>query len=126
LNNQLGNDVPYDSVLRSEIHEDGSLGPWTVAGTLPMPLGVHASFVHAGQLYVVTGLDMASSQFLKIVQRAPLLDDGSVGSWETLASELPLPRGHCHQTPLVDGHLYSVAGTNNLGSQTQAFVAKFE
>jgi len=126
LMNDFGNDTPYDFVLRSVIQPDGSLGPWTQVGTLPFPLAVHASLVHAGQLYVMHGLDMSTQQFVGIVQRAPLLDDGTVGTWETLSSELPFPRGHCHQTPLVDGLLYSVAGTNNLGSQTNAFVALFE
>ena len=124
--NDFGNDTPYDTVLRSTIDADGSIGPWSVVGTLPFPRAVHASFVHAGQLYVATGLDMATEQFVGTIMRAPLLEGGALGSWETLSSELPITRGHCHQTPLVNGWLYSVAGTNTLGSQTNAFMALFE
>ncbi|MEQ9318175.1 MAG: hypothetical protein RIF41_03410, partial [Polyangiaceae bacterium] len=64
--------------------------------------------------------------FVGTIMRAPLLEGGALGSWETLSSELPITRGHCHQTPLVNGWLYSVAGTNTLGSQTNAFMALFE
>lgn len=124
--NDFGNDTPYDTVLASDIQADGSIGPWTEVGSLPFPLAVHASFVHAGQLYVVSGLDMSTSQFVGTIMRAPLLEGGGLGSWETLPSELPITRGHCHQTPMVNGWLYSVAGTNNLGSQTNAFMALFE
>lgn len=126
IDNQFNADVPYDTVLRSPIQPDGSIGTWSIVGTLPVPLAVHASFVHVGQLYVVGGLDMSSLQFSDTVWRATLLEDGSLGSWERLEPRLPLTRGHCHQTPLVDGYLYSIAGTNNAGSQTNAFVAKLE
>ena len=124
--NDFGNDTPYDTVLASDLQPDGSIGEWSVVGTLPFPLAVHASFVHAGQLYVATGLDMSTEQFVGSIMRATLNEDGTLGSWETLSSALPITRGHCHQTPLVNGWLYSVAGTNNLGSQTNAFAAQFE
>jgi hypothetical protein len=123
VDNQFQNDVAYDTVLRSTIQSDGSLGAWSVAGTLPLPIVVHSSFVHADHLYLVGGLDMNTLQFLDSVWRTPL-DDLDV--WEELPVTLPISRGHCHQTPLVDGFLYSIAGTNDAGSQTAAFVAVFE
>lgn len=123
VDNMFNQDVPYDTVLRATIEPDGSLSAWSVAGAMPAPIAVHASFVHAGHLYVVGGLDQNTLQFLDTIGRAPLDD---LNAWELVPSTLPLSRGHCHQTPLVDGVLYSVAGTNDAGSQTAAFFARFE
>jgi hypothetical protein len=126
VGNDFANDVFYDGIYRSEIAEDGSLGEWKQIGTTPFPIAVHASFVHAGYLYLMHGLDNDTSQFRKSIERAPLAADGTLGAWETLPVRLPITRGHCHQTPIVDGFIYSVAGTNTGGSQVDAFFAKFE
>jgi hypothetical protein len=126
IENNFNNDVPYDTVLRSVIAEDGSLGAWTVVGTMPVALAVHASFVHAGHLYLAHGLDMSTLNFVNTLHRAPILEDGGLGTWQQLASTLPITRGHCHQVPLLEGLLLSIGGTNNAGSQPNAFVARFE
>jgi hypothetical protein len=126
IDNQFNQDIAYDTVLRSVIADDGAIGPWAVVGVLPMALAVHASFAHAGQLYVAHGLDMGTMQFTGVLWRAPIQPDGSIGAWEQLGATLPITRGHCHQLPLADGLLLSIAGTNELGSQTNAFWARFE
>src|SRR5690606_18953919 len=74
VENDFQNDVPYDTVLRATIESDGSVGAWSVAGTLPLPFVVHSSFVHVGHLYLVGGIDMNTLQFLDTVWRAPLDD----------------------------------------------------
>lgn len=126
IDNQFNQDIPYDTVLRSVIADDGTIGEFAVVGVLPMPLAVHASFVHAGHLYVAHGLDMSASAFVNTLLRAPIAEDGTIGAWEQLASTLPITRGHCHQLPLVDGLLLSIGGTNDAGSQTNTFTARFE
>lgn len=125
VENDFENDELYDHVLRARIADDGSLEPWESIGTLAVPLSVHASFIHAGQLYVVGGLDLDTLTFVPNVRRAPVSAEGELGAWEELP-ELPRRRGHSHQTPIVDGFLYSVAGHLNGGSQTQSYFAKFE
>ncbi|MBK6518582.1 MAG: hypothetical protein IPM79_24255 [Polyangiaceae bacterium] len=126
VDNDFGNDVPYDAVLRARLAEDGSLESWEEIGTLPVPLAVHASFVHAGELYVVGGLDMQEERFVGTLQRAKVSADGPLGEWEELDVTLPRPRGHTHQTPIVDGVLYSVAGHQNGASQRDTYFARFE
>ncbi len=126
VDGQFNQDVERTDVLRAAINEDGSLGAWESIAPTPIAIAVHSSFVHAGMLYLVGGLDMGPSKFLETVQRAPIGADGSIGTWETLAATLPQRRGHTHQTPIVDGFLYSVAGHNNGTSQTQTYFARFE
>ncbi len=126
IENDFGNDTPRTDVLRTTVLEDGSLGPWESISTLPEPIAVHSSFVHAGQLYIVSGLHMDSSHFTESVSRATIADDGSLGAWETLPVELPMARGHTHQTPMHQGILYSVAGHDHGMSQIEVFFARFE
>ncbi len=125
-NGDFANDVPYDTIYRAAIASDGALEPWTEIGKTPVAISVHASFVHAGHLYLMHGLDSVESRFMKTVQRAPLAEDGTLGAWEELGVILPKTRGHCHQTPIVNGFLYSIGGTNSSGSQVEAYVARFE
>ncbi len=126
VNNDFANDETHDAVYRSAIAEDGSLGEMAEQTTLPAPLSIHSSFVHAGHLYVVGGLDLDSSKFLKSIYRAPVEASGDLGAWEEVSVELPKARGHSHQTPVVNGVLYSVAGHNNGLSQADVYFAKFE
>jgi hypothetical protein len=137
LNRFDGDPFPYEDesfadVLRASIAEDGSLGEWTTVGQLPDALAVHASFAHAGQLYVVGGLEGqgGGGDFVAKIQRAPIADDGTLGAFETLPTELPMARGHSHQVPMIGAHIYSVAGAASHGfemmSQPEAFFARFE
>jgi len=137
LNRFDGEPFPYEDenfkdVLRAEIGEDGALGEWMTVGQLPSELAVHASFAHAGFLYVVGGLEGPGhhGEFVGKVQRAAIAEDGTVGTFETLPSVLPIVRGHCHQVPLVGPVLYSVAGAAEEGvemkSQADAFFARLE
>ncbi|MFO0554985.1 MAG: hypothetical protein U0271_41795 [Polyangiaceae bacterium] len=124
VNGDFANDVPYDSVLSAPIQADGTLGAWTDLGTMPVSLSIHASFVHAGSLYVVGGLKDVTT-FVKTVYRAPIAEDGTLGAWETLAIELPRTRGHSHQDPMIGPFTYSVGGYAGT-SQTQVYFARFE
>ena len=126
INNDFANDETHDAVYRSVVAEDGSLGEMTEQTTLPIKLSIHSSFVHAGNLYVVGGLDLDASKFLKTIYRAPIGETGDLGAWEEVSVELPKARGHSHQTPVVNGFLYSVAGHNNGTSQDEVYFAKFE
>lgn len=85
-------DDAIDTVLRAELKDDGTLGEWTQAATLPAPRSHHAAVVHDGSLYVLGGLDgdpmRGTEETHGDVWRARLSADGSVGTWETL-TELP-------------------------------------
>ena len=126
VNNDFANDEPHDGVYRSAIGADGSLGEMKEQTSLPIELSIQSSFVHAGHLYVVGGLDLDASKFLRTIYRAPIDEGGDLGAWEELSVRLPKARGHSHQTPVVNGFLYSVAGHNNGTSQDDVYFAKFE
>jgi hypothetical protein len=122
--NPSGTYTDFDEVLRAEIHEDGSLGDWTPAGTLATTLTTHSSFVHAGRLFVVGGIenDLANTGNIR---SAPIGEDGTIGAWEML-EPLPSARAHAHQTPFRRGFLYAVAGALNHNSIPDVFIGHFE
>lgn len=126
VENDFANDVTYDAVLRARIAEDGSLEAWEDVGTMPVPLAVHASFVFAGDLYVVGGLDGNATAFVRKIYKVKASAEGALGEWEQVDVALPRPRGHTHQMPIVNGVVYSIAGHQNGASQVNAFYARFE
>ncbi|NUP07288.1 MAG: hypothetical protein HOW73_14635 [Polyangiaceae bacterium] len=125
VNGDFENDLNFDKVLRARIADDGSLEAWEEIGTVPTALSVHASFIHAGKIYLVGGLE-PEGVFTKTVHRASISADGALGEWETLDVALPISRGHVHQNPMINGVIYSVGGFNVGGSQTRSFFARFE
>lgn len=116
--------VTFDEVLRAPIQADGTLGEWSVVGHMPDTLTTHASFVHAGSLYVVGGIE-GDSHNTGAVRRAPIGADGAVGAWESLP-DLPKARAHAHQAPFFEGHAYAVAGAYNHQSIADVYVGRFE
>lgn len=101
-----------DTILRAELLDDGSLGPWETAGKLPAPRSHHAAVAHDGSLYVLGGLDgdpmRGTDTSHADVWRAKLGDDGSIGAWETLES---LPnRLSATAAVAVGGSLFAVGG----------------
>jgi hypothetical protein len=124
IGDPAGAATPLTEVLRATIDADGNVVEWTKVGDLPTALETHSSFVEAGMLYVVGGvennwLDTAA------VKRAPILDDGSLGDWED-TTPLPAARAHAHQTPLRDGFVYSAGGALDHDSTDAVFVGVFE
>lgn len=119
-----GSNVTFDEVLRAPILSEGALGDWAVVGQLPTTLTTHASFVHAGSLYVVGGIE-DDTQNTAAVRRAPIGADGSVGAWESLP-DLPKARAHAHQAPFFQGYAYAVGGAFNHASIADVYLGRFE
>ena len=95
-------------VVFAPIAEDGSLGEWTAAGSLPTSVSVSAAQLYKDAVYVFGGLE--SGGFSKKIRRATFEPDGTLSRFATLASTLPDPRGHVHQTPMYKQFIYSVGG----------------
>lgn len=122
--NPAAANTPLSNVLRAPIASDGSLGDWKTVGNLPVALATHAAFVHAGWLYVVAGVENDSSN-TDAVRRAKIGADGMLSDWES-AANLPVQHAHAHQTPILDGFVYSVGGAFQHMSSSDVFVGKFQ
>ena len=111
-------------VQRGTIEPDGTIDQWTQMTPMPAGICTHSSFVYGGWLYVAGGID--DNGQTAVVRRAPIDDDGTLGSWET-AAPLPIARGHVHQLPIENDRVYSVSGATDysLNSTSAIFVGSF-
>jgi hypothetical protein len=113
------------AVVRAPFTADGHLGTFTQVGTLPEGRGTSAAFVFLDQLYVVAGANKAQGGEVATVLRAPIDNDGMVGTFEMLAP-LPQPRAHVHQTPVVNGFVYSAGGIRGTKMEKEVYAAKLD
>jgi hypothetical protein len=144
----------WDDIVRAKVGPDGTVSEWVSAGKLPAPrshfsatllgrhvyiaggidksalpvaLATHASFFYGGYLYVGGGLGGPSYKVESRMWRAQVATDYALGTWED-APPLPSGRGHVHQMPLLQNHVYFVAGALNhqLESSTEVDVGTFQ
>lgn len=87
---------------------------WATVGTLTTTTSFPAAVVHAGQAWVLGGLDggRATGAASTRVQRADIGTDGHLGSFTRVAGgDLPLPLGaSAYAYDAVTGHVYLVGG----------------
>lgn len=98
---------PVASVERTTVKPDFSLDTWSPVTDMPKPREHHTMFATHGYLYVLggyTGLEPVAQDIL----RAPILNDGSLGSWQSL-SFLQIPRAD-FITIIDNSNIYSMGG----------------
>lgn len=120
-----GTSTGTTDILRAEVSEGGDLGVFTMVGQLPEARATGSVFVLAEHLYVLGGMTSLVSGEVASVLRAPLLEDGSIGTFDALP-ELPQRRAHVHQSPVLRGFVYSVGGSIHHEDQREVFVGRFE
>jgi len=98
------------SVEYAHINDDGSLDPWLFTSALNEARGFFAAVASDGYLYVVGGGNGPSGEhLLRSAERAPIKADGSLGNWQTLTTNLNLPR-RCVKLLLQDRRLFALGG----------------
>jgi hypothetical protein len=116
-------------VSRGEIAADGTLGNWTPMTPLPVQNATQASFVYGGYLYIAGGISDTgvTADEEKRVWRAAIDATGALGAWAQVAS-LKIARGHVHQLPLLENHVYSVGGAIdfNLTATSEIDIGTFQ
>ncbi len=112
-------------IVRATVSDTGALGPWESYGTLSQGLASPSVSVFLDQLYVFAGMTTLSGGEVASVARAPFDASGKVGAFVDLPA-LPLARAHSHQTPLYEGHFYSVGGSKNHVPQNDVFIGALQ
>jgi len=101
----------WSDIVRASVLPDGSLSPWTAAGTLLGPRTHFSVSTVDDYVFIVGGLDRSpygSPPGLTEVARGRVLEDGSLGDW-TLMPPLPVDIA-THASFVRDGFLYAVGG----------------
>ena len=104
-----GHQAAFLDVIRSPIQPDGSLGEWQIVSRIPHSYATHASHWFGNHLWLIGGVE-DNARFVDTVLHAELRSDNRIGGWTELKPGLPLARGHVHNTPIVNGRMYSVGG----------------
>jgi hypothetical protein len=104
-----GMQAVFLDVIRAQIQPDGSLSAWQIVSRIPHSYATHASHYHGGHLWLIGGVE-DNARFVNTVLRAELRADGRVGAWTEVEPGLPLARGHVHNTPVLNGRMYSAGG----------------
>jgi hypothetical protein len=107
-----GMQAVFLDVIRAPILADGSIGDWQIVSRIPHSYATHASHFFGGYLWLIGGVE-DNARFVATVLRAELRPDGRVGAWAELTPGLPVARGHVHNTPILNGRLYSAGGRIN-------------
>ena len=102
----------------SVIDDDGALGAWTSAGTLPAPLYAHSMTLFPGRFLIAGGKDGASARS-EVWTCA--LDAGAFPGACSAYASLPAPR-YGHKAAAASSRLYVIGGNNGSAAQQQVFM----
>ena len=122
----FGNPPNLKSVHRGHFNATGELGEWAPMPDLPVALATHGSFIYGGYLYTGGGINTTPAQERRFWRAAISPADHSLGSWQEIAA-LPFGRGHVHNLPVFNDHVYSIAGAIdfNLDSTGAIYIGNF-
>jgi hypothetical protein len=98
---------PVNTIRRIALNQDGTTGPATQAGTLPLPLHSFGAVIFRSTIYIAGGATTDNAPVAS-VYRAAIDTLGNLGPWEQL-EDLPEARAH-HQFVGFGGFLYAVGG----------------
>ena len=112
-------DTPGNSVLFATAPASGALGAWQATTSLSLPVAFHAAVVAVpsnsavnseGYLIAIGGATDKAGTSTNQIWRAPLNQDGTVGTWTRGAGDtLPVPL-HSFGAVIFFGHLYIIGG----------------
>jgi N-acetylneuraminic acid mutarotase len=101
------------SVEWAKINEDGSLSPWQTTSSLTAVRSFTTAVVVEPYIYVIGGQRVGQAA-LSSVERARILTDGSLGSWEP-SSSLRFPRCNLAAVAL-QRQIFAIGGSNCTGT----------
>lgn len=98
------------SVEQTQLKENGGIETWARSQPLNVARGFFAAAVHNGYLYAVGGGNGPSGHnLLRSVERAKLLPNGELGSWQTSPSNMNIPR-RCAKVAIINNRIYAFGG----------------
>lgn len=117
------NDVFSQNIYYGLIETDGDISLWNSGTPLPAGYqkGAHLSVAYNNFLYVLGGLT-AVTTLTDSVLYAPIISDGSIGSWTATTS---LPRDLFSFSGFVfNGYIYIIGGNDGTNRRDEVYYAK--
>ena len=107
------NDAIVGTIERARIGADGSLSSFeTVVSHLETPREFAQAVVIGGFVYVIAGANQSTLTPLATVERAPILQDGSLGSFAVVPGVTLKTERITHSALVVGDELYVIGGFN--------------
>ncbi len=75
-----------DKIYRATINADGTLGTWTLYGTVPVAISYGQTVVTKNRIFIMGGYRAGLSSTSNLVYTAPIDSSGNIGSWTTCTS----------------------------------------
>lgn len=98
-----GSEPLTDTVQMADINPDGTLGSWSSATSLPLPLAGLDAVVVDGEIYVIAG-HTTGGPVVSDVFAAHIQPDGSLGAW---ATETSLPASRNEHSAVLHNQIIS-------------------
>ncbi|OHA48107.1 MAG: hypothetical protein A2806_00510 [Candidatus Terrybacteria bacterium RIFCSPHIGHO2_01_FULL_48_17] len=114
-------EVVQNTVYYAQLNSDGTVGAWSATSTLLIALSRLGVATYAGYMYTTGGRDSSNVE-RNVVYSAKVNQDGTLGSWRSLAT-LPLARAR-HASVIANGYLYVLAGRASGTTYNTVYVSK--
>jgi N-acetylneuraminic acid mutarotase len=103
------------------INADGTLGTWTISGTIPNALAPAAGVVVRNKIYIFGGGTGVNANAFSSVYMSTINSDGTLGTWATVS---PLPSILAESVAFVTkNRLYIVGGSDGTNSTNIVYTA---
>jgi N-acetylneuraminic acid mutarotase len=119
LNDDSSNPKNYYTTYDS----DGNIGSWTYVSDMPNNIGFSAIVCTDNYVFSIGGYDYGNNKSTNAAYRAPILSDGSIGSW-TQISDLPIAAGFA-QLVIAGNKIYYIGGYNGSTYLNTVYSATF-
>lgn len=105
------NTTPTASLYRAVINDDGTLGAWGGAGTLPYATFSNQIVFTKNRVYILGGVNGSNTASINSILTAELNADGTLGTWVVDSLTLPGPVSAA-QAFVTNSRVYLVGGNN--------------
>ncbi len=121
----VGNDESLSDVQVAPINENGTLGAFATATSIPTARYNHESVAYNGYLYVIGGFGgggyLSDVQVAPIAQVAPITANGNLGAFAATTSFAT--ERYFHTSVAYNAYLYVIGGANSSGDLSDVEVA---
>jgi hypothetical protein len=105
----------FENVLFAPIQADGAIGTWRQTSSMPNPQQHHVVHFYADRVYLIGGIT-SRDEILKSAYSAPVMSDGTIGSWRR-ECDLPKPLW-CHNSVQLGDHIIVFGGSTGYKAGT--------
>jgi N-acetylneuraminic acid mutarotase len=102
---------------------NGNIGTWTYVANMPNNIYLSTAICTDNYVFSIGGIDQVNNKYTDATYRAPILSDGSIGTW-TQVSNGPVTATYA-QSAIAGNRIYFIGGLNNSTYLNTVYSATF-